>query len=246
MDHTKEQMDVNQKLLNSHCSQNKSINIGKLLCDINSPHPTHKRVDSTGKYVLWEGITIIMQLHDKSREICQMIYNRLINKEIIRKYVALLPALSYHVTLKGILERCKCQSGHEYNEYIISKYDKLYDLDKIFEKSNLDTVGFDFDIKTVDKASYAGLSLHFENAKDNEDNLRNLEDVSTQYLDLPLRKARWHLSLGYFHKMPNKKEKKLIKEAIKESLDINNGLFTLFFSKPTICSFKNMTHYEHI
>lgn len=222
------------------------IKLSKLLCDLNAPHPTAERVDSLGNYVLWEGCTIIMPVDTKSRGFMETIYDKLKDTQIIRDYVSLLPPLSYHVTLRPIRERCKCQNGKEYNEYIVAKYKKMYELDRIFQDSKIDLIEFDFDIKTMDKCSYAGLSLRFEDAKTNEKTLRDLEDIATEYLDLPLKKQSWHLSLGYFHTLPGKKERKMIKTAVKEVLNVNGGKYTLGFTKPMVCYFKDMTHFEHI
>ena len=233
------------------------MDVAKLLCDPDSPHPTKNRVDLDGNYIPWQGITSIMLLNEKSRELAETIHARLENSEIIKKYVALLPVSSYHVTLRGIRERFRCQNGKEYNEYILAKRKQLEELSKNLEESKIDVVGFDFDIKTIENAPYAGLSMHFESAKDkkeekdeeekgkdDEECLRKLEDMAVDCLGLPLKRQGWHMSLGYFYKNIGKKDKKLVKEAVKDALNINDGSYTLYFSKPAIYHFKDLSHFE--
>lgn len=189
-----------------------------------------------------------MPIHNNSLTTAQTIYSNLSEKTIINEYVALLPISSYHVTLRGIKERYKCQSGKEYNEFVTSYYKKMMTLDQIFseEFKQSDTIEFDFDISTVDKAPYAGLSLHFSQSKNKEECLRKLEDISINLLNLPLDKQSWHLTLGYFKNIPDKKQKKLIKQAVKEALNINSGKYTLYFSRPSVCHFNDMTNFELI
>src|SRR2546428_621750 len=119
---------------------------------------------------------------------------------IITDYIALLPPSSYHITLRGIKERYRCQSGKEYNDYIISNYLKLCELDKIYAESDLSCIEFDFDIKNEEMLQHSGTSICFNCAKNDEICLRKLETLSINHLGLHQGDQNWHLSLGYFYK----------------------------------------------
>ena len=233
--------------------------VSKLLCDPSSPHPTTSRVNESKQYISWEGCTIIMPLskNPNNVDLAEKIYKRLKTDPVIDEFVALLPPESYHITLRGIRERCKYQDGKEYNEYIVSKYKKMCEMDKIFAESEIDSIQFDFDIKSIDSAPYCGLSLYFENAGPNEKMLRNFEDIAADHLDLSIKEQGWHISLGYFYKNDgklSKKEKKLIKssvksaliDAMKDNMNPDNGMCTFSCSRPTVCYFKDLTQFEKL
>lgn len=225
----------------------------QLLCDPLSPQPTKHRVNESKQYVRWvitrrEGCTIIMQLHAKSHGLANLIHETMTLNQIINQSVALLPPESYHVTLRGIGERFKYQNGSEYNQHIESKYKKILQLNQIFNESKIDQIEFDFDIRTFDDAPYCGLSLCFKNAGTCEKILRDYEKLVVNELALPTKEQTWHITLGYFYKnQMSESEKAVLKAAVKEVLTNvvkheDNSKF--YCSKPMICSFKDMTHFE--
>lgn len=231
--------------------------LNKLLCDPSSPQPTAKRVNEHKQYVQWEGCTIIMKLHPQSHCLANMIYLRLKENQIVGEYVTLLPPESYHVTLRGIRERYRCQNAEEYNQYIVSKYKKMCQLNNQFIESKIDIIEFDFDLGSFDKSPYCGLSLHFKDAGTDEKTLREFESLVINELNLRTEEQSWHITLGYFYKNDgkfSKKEKAMLKAAVKDALfsamkDYVNpctNTCRFYCSKPVVCSFKDMTHFEPI
>ena len=83
----------------------------QLLCDPSTPQPTKLRVNELKQYIEWEGCTAIMKLHEKSHGLAKKIYDALNENDTVNQLVALLPPESYHVTLRGLRERFKCQNG---------------------------------------------------------------------------------------------------------------------------------------
>jgi len=107
----------------------------------------------------------------------------------------------------------------------MSKYKKLCELNKSFKKTSIDVLEFWFDIKNIKNQDIDGTRIHFDRAN-NEDYLRHFEGISVNYLKYASEK------------------KIMIKYAITEALDINDGMATSYFLNHRICCFIDMTQNE--
>lgn len=92
---------------------NNTIKLTSLLSSDNRPINYIHKLDHTGRYTLFEGITVVMPLLTD----LSAMYNEL--EQVVPKDVqALLPLSSYHITLTGVRCRNHFRTCEKYNEFL--------------------------------------------------------------------------------------------------------------------------------
>ena len=156
-----------------------------------------EKVDSSGRFQRYEGVTVIMAVNTSLdsaayQKAHDLIYN------LFGGIISPLPVDSYHVTLTSIAARAKAASLADYNQLLTDNRPRLEAVKWQLKNNAAQQHGVAFTVAGARLGAKAvSLTLH-PSTYDDENELRKLNSLMYHALGkLFQRQPRWHLSVGY-------------------------------------------------
>ncbi|BBH52048.1 DUF1868 domain-containing protein [Fluviispira sanaruensis] len=203
-----------------------------------------KKIDSSGKYSQFPGITVISKVNKDNHKMWDEIEQKLSQDQLITKYFSLLPAKSYHMTTINLFTKRNHggQNGKDWNSFIKLKKPLLKNLKIYLEKNAFEPHLKRVELLKTRVTSVISLKVPLEYAQ-----MEKIQMTAAHFsLESKIPKP-FHITLAYaYKKIPKKIYLKIIENINKI---LNPILYTyrdksVTFEVPKINYFLDMTAYN--
>ena len=191
------------------------------------------KVNSKGEYCLFPGITVVSSIGTKNGELWSKVYEALNKSSLIKRYYALLPLNSYHMTTINLFTK-KNTSGN-WNSFL---EDQLPWFQKLNEKLKIDS--FKPQVIKVEPEMF-GQTIHLliQLGTPQKEKIISLAKELSLVKKVP---NRFHLTLGYLYRDISDKNRKVVKKEFKLLINhiLNPSPDSIEFLEPKLCYFQDM------
>lgn len=199
--------------------------------------PNFKKIDSTGKYIRFPGVTLISPIRKKDWELWSKIPTKLSESRQITDHFALLPVSSYHMTVNGLYSQGQ-RSDDLWNEFISKKLSwfrrlHLYYRDHPFSPK--------ISLQNLRVGSTLMLSLKLNQTE--EDKIQKLAEKVSIQNKIP---KTFHITLGHLYRTPTKKSLEAIQKDLESVFEFVKASLpkTVRLEEPQLSYYFDMQKYE--
>lgn len=189
-----------------------------------------KKIDADGNYLQFRGITLISPLHEEQEGLWNDFVSHLEKVKHIKKYYALLPKESYHVTIINLFSE-KDDCGTLLNQ-IINNYKRISEIGDKINKL----------FKVTEEVMLQGMFL----TKTMHVNVK-FDNTLEEFIDLNTEKEfkrihPFHITLAYKFKDGIENDLDAQNEIAELNKQLNNKQIKI--KKPSIATFNDMTKFN--
>ena len=192
-----------------------------------------RKIDSSGRFLPFRGVTVIAQVREENKEMWEHIYKSLDQNCLIREYFSLLPVQSYHMTTIDLYTEVV---NPIWDKFVSNQLPRLRNLN-----ADLQTHAFQPQV-TGGKPMVSSVIMFL--LKMNEHQKEKINLVAKKFQSLKKVPQEFHVTLAYsYKKIPHEASQQIKKDVndIFESIIESNP--EILFEEPKLCYFRNMTEF---
>ncbi|KAB8033802.1 DUF1868 domain-containing protein [Fluviispira multicolorata] len=208
-----------------------------------SAHAVLTKIDSSGNYCSFPGVTVISNIKDENREMWQKVYKKLSDIPLITEYFALLPVESYHMTTINLYTKKYegGKKGRKWKTFVTSRFSFFKNLKATLESNAFEPRVNSATLLTPKVSSIISLLVPLDDSQKEK-----IYDVATQYGIVKKIPNPFHVTLAYsYKKVPDEIRIEINKKVndILKSILASYEKQPIVFKQPKLSYFLNMTAY---
>ncbi len=195
------------------------------------------KIDSSGQYLPYPGITVVAKIRDNSKKMLETLFRSLAQNELLTQHFALLPPESYHMTTLNLFTE-EWDGQGKWKSFVSTSLPWIRRLNLKIQANAIESQA------TLEESSVTGVIM------------LNLK-MGSQQKEVLYRPARefglmnqvprtFHITLGYLFKKISSKTLEQIKTVVNRAV-VQTMVFygdTIQFDSPKLSSFRDMTDFQ--
>ena len=197
-------------------------------------NPALSKIDSTGKYLNFPGVTVICAVNSEYMDLWKAVYACINNSDLLRQYFSPLPHVSYHMTTIDLYTQLR-HGGNDWEGFIQSKLTSFKELHAYLSENQ-----FKPEVTIQKISSSHGIQLDINLSIEQRALIYSGATKFELQSHIP---PSFHITLAYNYNPIPKELRKTLQKLLNDNLQFLLRSHAIQLNPPTLCYFNNMTHF---